>query len=183
MGCLSYKLYRLFLSPHSLSVTTVTLGSRLFFYSAANKLTSSFAFLHSHLTTTTGRRVRYHLCLLLLVRVGGYIVNLLDFYSYRLIGKLTAFFQLQEFSFRKQTPVATDQFHFRHSAFVSMIKSRVGNILVKASALRINLNLDGAPIASKSHTHPSHSQTSRLLTSSLSLGVPVPRPTQCMRGA
>ncbi len=43
MGCLSYKLYRLFLSPHSLSVTTVTLGSRLFFYSAANKLTSSLS--------------------------------------------------------------------------------------------------------------------------------------------
>jgi hypothetical protein len=39
VGCLSYKLYRLFLSPHSLSVTTVTLGSRLFFYSAANKPT------------------------------------------------------------------------------------------------------------------------------------------------
>ncbi len=36
--------------------------------------------------------------------------------------------------------------------------------------------------ASKSHTHPSHSQTSRLLTSSLSLCVPVPRPTQCVRG-
>jgi hypothetical protein len=36
--------------------------------------------------------------------------------------------------------------------------------------------------ASKSHTHPSHSQTSRLLTSSLSLGLPVPRPTQCVRG-
>ncbi len=44
-------------------------------------------------------------------------------------------------------------------------------------------NLDGAPIASKSHTQPSHSQTSRLLSSSLSLGVPVPRPTQCVRGA
>jgi hypothetical protein len=44
------------------------------------------------LTTTTGRRVRYHLCLLLLVRQAGYIVTLLDFYSYRLIGKLTAFF-------------------------------------------------------------------------------------------
>jgi hypothetical protein len=27
-------------------------------------------------------------------------VNLLDFYSYRLIGKLTAFLQLQEFSQR-----------------------------------------------------------------------------------
>ncbi len=39
-----------------------------------------------------------------------------------------------------------------------------------------------SPIASSSHTHPSHSQTSRLLTLSLSLGVPVPRPTQCMRG-
>ena len=63
-----------------------------------------------------------------------------------------------------------------------MLKSRVGNILAQAAALRINQNLDGAPIASKSHTHPPHSQTSRLLTSFLSLGVPVPRPTQCMRG-
>ena len=74
-------------------------------------------------------------------------------------------------------------FHFRRAAFSSMLKSRVTLILAKAAALRINLNLDGAPIISTSHTHPSHSQTSRLLTSSLSLGVPVPRPTQCMRGA
>ena len=73
-------------------------------------------------------------------------------------------------------------FHFRRAAFSSMLKSRVGNILAKAAALRITLNLDGAPIISKSHTHPSHSQTSRLLTSSLSLGIPVPRATQCMRG-
>ena len=73
-------------------------------------------------------------------------------------------------------------FHYRRAAFSSMLKSRVGNILAKASALRINLHIDGSPIASKSHTHPSHSQTSRLLTSSLSLGVPVPRPTQCLRG-
>ena len=61
-----------------------------------------------------------------------------------------------------------------------MLKSRVGNILVKAAVLRINLNLDGAPITSKSHTYPSHSQTVRLLTSSLSLGVPVPRTTEYM---
>jgi hypothetical protein len=73
-------------------------------------------------------------------------------------------------------------FHYLREAFSSMIKSRVGNILPKASALRINLNIDGSPIESESHTHPSHSQTSRLLTSSLSLGVPVPRPTQCLRG-
>jgi hypothetical protein len=69
-------------------------------------------------------------------------------------------------------------FHYHRAAFSSMLKSRVGNIPAKAAALRINLNLDGAPIASKSHAHPSRSQTSRLLTSSLSLGVPVPRPTQ-----
>ncbi len=58
------------------------------------------------------------------------------------------------------------QFHFRRAALDSILKSRVGNILAKAAVLRINLNLDGVPIASKSHTHPSHSQTSRLLTSS-----------------
>ncbi len=43
------------------------------------------------------------LCLLLLVRPGGYILNLCDFYFYKLIGKLTAFLQLQEFSLRNQT--------------------------------------------------------------------------------
>ncbi len=62
-----------------------------------------------------------------------------------------------------------------------LCKSKCGNLLVKTTVLRINLNLDGVSIASKSHTHPSHSKTSRLLTSSLSLGVPVPRPTQCLR--
>jgi hypothetical protein len=72
-------------------------------------------------------------------------------------------------------------FHYRHTVFSSMLKSRVGNILTKTVTLRINLNIDGSSIVSKSHTHPSHSQTSRLLTSCLSLGVPVPRPTQCLR--
>ena len=68
-------------------------------------------------------------------------------------------------------------FHFRRAAFSAQLKSKVGLALAKAAVLRINLNLDGAPITSKSHTHPSHSQTSRLLTSSLSLGVPVQRTT------
>ncbi len=81
-------------------------------------------------------------------------------------------------------PAQSDRskFHFRRAAFSCGLKSKVVLVLGKSAALRINLNLDGAPIASKSHTHPSHSQTSRLLTSSLSLGVPVPRPTQCVRG-
>ncbi len=73
-------------------------------------------------------------------------------------------------------------FNNRRAAFSSKLKSKVGNILAKAAALRITLNIDGAPIASKSRTHPSHSQTSRQLTPSLSLGVPVPGATQCMRG-
>ncbi len=73
-------------------------------------------------------------------------------------------------------------FHYHREAFSFMLKSRVENILTKVADLGINLNLDGTPITSKSHTHPSHSQTSCLLTSSLSLGVPVPRPTQCLRG-
>jgi hypothetical protein len=72
------------------------------------------------------------------------------------------------------------QFHFRRTAFSSGLKCKVGLVLAKPAALLINLNLDGAPISSKSHTHPSHSKTSRLLTSSLSLGIPVPRPTQCV---
>ena len=48
-------------------------------------------------------------------------------------------------------------------------------ILAKATnkAAAITLNIDGAPIASRSHTHPSNSQTSRLITSSLSVGIPV----------
>jgi hypothetical protein len=42
-----------------------------------------------------------------LVRLGGYIVNLSDFYSYRLIGKLTAFLKLQEFSLRNLPVVSS----------------------------------------------------------------------------
>jgi hypothetical protein len=75
-----------------------------------------------------------------------------------------------------------DQFHFHRPAFSSQFKSKVGNILAKASALRIILNIDVAPVVSRSHTHPSHSQTFRLLTSSLCLGVPGPRVTRCIRG-
>ncbi len=58
-----------------------------------------------------------------------------------------------------------DQFHFLRVAFVQQVKIRIVLTLVKVSVLRITLNLDGTPIISKLHTHPSHSQTSRLLTS------------------
>jgi hypothetical protein len=71
-------------------------------------------------------------------------------------------------------------FHFLHTSFSDILKGKVGSTLTKAETLLVNLNIDGVPITSKTHTHPSHSQTSRLLTSSLSLGVQVPRTTQCM---
>ena len=61
-------------------------------------------------------------------------------------------------------------FHFRRTTFSTTLKEKVGSTLVKTAVLRVNLNIDGTPITSKSHTHPSHSETSRLLTSSLSLG-------------
>jgi hypothetical protein len=109
-------------------------------------------------------------------------VNLSDFYSYRIIWKLTFFFQLQEFSLCEPTVVSSTSAARLSEPFSAKLKSRVGLSLAKAPGLRLTLNLDGTSITSKSHTHPSHSQTSRLLTSSLSLGVPVPRVTQCMRG-
>ena len=72
------------------------------------------------------------------------------------------------------------QFHFLHTAVSSQLKSKIGNILDESEDLRIMLNIDGSPVTSRSQTHPSHSQTSRFLTSSLSLGVPGPHVTQCM---
>ena len=69
-------------------------------------------------------------------------------------------------------------FTFKRVVFLSQLKAKVGSTIAKAAALLVILNIDGAPITSRTHTHPSHSQTSRLLTSSLSLGVPVPRPTE-----
>ena len=71
-------------------------------------------------------------------------------------------------------------FHFKRAAFLGQIKAKIGSSLVKVEVLRVNLNIDDTPITSRSYTHPSHSQVSLLLTSSLSLGVPVPRTTECM---
>ncbi len=108
-----------------------------------------------------------HLTLSLLYRLsavslGGSIVNLSEFYSYRLIGKLTVFFSGSGVQ-STQSNMGTF-FHFHRTSFSSMIKSRVSSILTKGSVLRINLNLDGTPITSKSHTHPSLDVKTGLLT-------------------
>jgi len=46
------------------------------------------------------------------------------------------------------------QFHFHRVDFSSHLKRRVGLTLTKSVFLCITLNLDGAPITSKSHTQP-----------------------------
>ena len=51
-------------------------------------------------------------------------------------------------------------FHIKRVSFLGQLKAKIGSILGKAAALRVNLNIDGAPITSRSHTHPSHSQAS-----------------------
>ena len=84
------------------------------------------------------------LCLLhvLLVRPGGYTVNLCAFYFYKLIRKLTASLQLQEFS-SQLAQSTSGLYHYKRAAFSSQLKSKCGNILAKAAALRITLNVDG----------------------------------------
>jgi hypothetical protein len=79
-------------------VTFLPLGFRLFYFQLQIKTTRKLSVANIAQTTTITLLTRYHLCLLLLVRLGGYIVNLLDFYSYRLIGKLTVSLKLQEFT-------------------------------------------------------------------------------------
>ena len=120
------------------------------------------------------------LCRLFPVRLGGFIVNLSEFYSYRIIGKLTDFLKLQEFSQWNQTWDHSSTFATRFFLPCSNHAYHRSSIKTCHYLLIISLNLDGVSITCKSHTHPSHSQTSRLLTSSLSLGVPNPRPTECM---
>ena len=107
-------------------------------------------------------------------------MNSLDYCSYRLIGKLTVFFSSSGVQSEQHTSGGI--FTFKRVDFLTRFTGKVGSSLTKAAAMRVNLNIDGAPITSRSHTHPSHSQASRLLTSSLSLGVPVPRTMECMRG-
>jgi hypothetical protein len=53
-------------------------------------------------------------------------------------------------------------FAFRRVVFLAQFRNKVGSTLAKTAVLRVNLNIDGASITSRTHTHPSHSQTSCL---------------------
>ena len=104
------------------------------------------------LTVITIPLAQSPLCLLLLVRLGVYTVNLCAFYFYKLIGKETGrFFAASGVQLAQPT---SGLFHFRRAAFSSQLQAKVGITLAKAAALRVNLNIDGAPITSRTHTHP-----------------------------
>jgi hypothetical protein len=72
--------------------------------------------------------------------------------------------------------------HFFIAAFPSQLEAMVGGALARASAFRVGLGVSGATIVSGSCTRPSHLWISRVLTSSLSLGISslFCRATQCM---
>jgi hypothetical protein len=62
--------------------------------------------------------------------------------------------------------------HFLSAAFSSRHKAVVGGALARVTALHVGLGVSGATIVSGSCARPSHVWISRLLTSSLSLGIP-----------
>jgi hypothetical protein len=63
------------------------------------------------------------------------------------------------------------QYHFRSAAFSSQLETMVVGALVRSSTLCVGLDVGGTTITSGSRDRPSNSWTSRLLTSSFSLGV------------
>ena len=93
-------------------------------------------------------------------------MNLSVFSSCRPIVRLSTFLLLPNIRMRNLTR--------RRAALDPGLKSKVG--LHNAKPLCINLNDDGCPFSSRAHTYPSHSQTSRLLSTSLSLYATFPRP-------
>ena len=74
------------------------------------------------------------------------------------------------------------KYHFFSGAFPSQLETMVGGALERVSSLHVVLGVGGTTIASGSRVRTSHSWTSRLLTSSFSLGVSslFCRATQCM---
>jgi hypothetical protein len=64
-----------------------------------------------------------------------------------------------------------DNVTFFSAASSSRLEAMVGGVLTRVSTFRVVLGVSGDTIVSGSCSHPSHSRISRLLTSSLSLGV------------
>jgi hypothetical protein len=89
------------------------------------------------------RLTLYSSCLLLLVRLGDYIVNLCDFYFYKLIGKVTAFLQLQEFSLHN-LPVVSSSSTTTHSPITL---ANLSSINLVTSSLSLGVPVSSQPSA------------------------------------
>ena len=68
---------------------------------------------------------------------------------------------------------SNNAFWFKHAAFYMGLKSKVGLVAAKASALRINLNIQGCSVVAPSLHAPS--RTPLLLPILLSHNIPLPR--------
>ncbi len=96
-------------------------------------------------------------------------------------GGLLTFDLVSEFQLVEQN---CGKYHFFRSSFPSQLESMVDDVLTRDSSLNVGLGVGGTTITSGSRVCTSHSWTSRLLTSSFSLGVSslFCRATQCIRG-
>ena len=73
-------------------------------------------------------------------------------------GNRPSFCYLRSWSYTNNPGLVTCSIFTELICTESHLKSKVGHILDKVTTLRINLDIDGVPITSHSHTHPSHSQ-------------------------
>jgi uncharacterized membrane protein YeiH len=76
-------------------------------------------------------------------------VSLCEFYFFIRIGKRVFYFfrsiGKRFFAASGVQLALSKQFHYRRAAFSSQLKAKVGNILAKVAALRINLHIHVAP--------------------------------------
>ncbi len=89
------------------------------------------------------------LCLLFLIRLGVYIVNLCVFYFVRLVEKLTVFLEIQDFRLCN-LPMVSSTTDTRCSPHSSNLKSATS--LPRLQHYTLHKNIDGVPIVSKSHS-------------------------------
>ena len=82
----------------------------------------------------------------MIVMQDTYNVNLYVFYFWQ------AHRETNRVLVASEVQLAQTNFHFRRTEFSSQIKSKVDNILAKVASLRINLDIIGTRITSRSHT-------------------------------
>ena len=100
--------------------------------------------------------------------LAAYTVNMFVFLFLRAHRETVSFFTASGYQYAQPDQ---DLFRSRRKIFFSCLERKVGIPIANASAFRVNFIVDGCLISSHSHTFPSHSRTSRLLSTSLSLHI------------